>query len=182
MPEISLPLYHQEQGDPTLPCLVILHGLFGASVNFTSLAKTLSEHYRVIRFDLPNHGRSPHTEQHTYPIMADAVTTSLAALGVERCCVLGHSMGGKVAMQLAAAQPNLVERLIVVDIAPVQYPEDSHRDVLTAMAAVAAAAARVAGSGGIAPGPGRICSRQENRGVRSKVSRQATRAKQGNAR
>lgn len=129
-------LYHQQLGEDDKPCFVILHGLFGSSPNFTSLAKALSENYRVIRFDLPNHGRSYHTNTHTYDVMANAVLDSLTALGVDTFSLLGHSMGGKVAIQVSAIAQDRIEQLVVVDIAPVQYALSAHSDVLAALNAV----------------------------------------------
>jgi len=130
----SAVLYHQLiDEDSSKPWFVILHGLFGSSPNFTSLAKALAPHYRVIRMDLPNHGRSYHTPEHNYPLMAKAVLDSLDQLGVEQFSLLGHSMGGKVAMQIAAQATSRLENLIVVDISPVAYPLNSHSDVLKAL-------------------------------------------------
>lgn len=131
-----VPLYHQQLGDDDKPCFVILHGLFGSSPNFTTLAKALSDEFRVIRFDLPNHGRSYHTENHHYALMAEAVLTSLSDLGVDEFILLGHSMGGKAAMEIAELAPERVSRLIVVDIAPVVYSQSAHNDVISAMSAV----------------------------------------------
>lgn len=129
-------LYHQQLGDDNKPCFVILHGLFGSSPNFTSLAKALSANYRVIRFDLPNHGRSYHTAVHNYEVMATLVLDSLTALGVESFSLLGHSMGGKTAIEIAAIAQERIDQLVIVDIAPVQYSLSAHSDVLAALNAV----------------------------------------------
>ncbi|WP_207063702.1 alpha/beta fold hydrolase [Motiliproteus sp. SC1-56] len=106
------------EGEP----LVILHGLFGTLENWGGQVRTLSEHFRVFALDLRNHGRSPWSERMDYPAMADDVLEFLDDQGLEQVAVLGHSMGGKVAMQLALAHPGRVARLIVADIAPVVYP------------------------------------------------------------
>jgi pimeloyl-ACP methyl ester carboxylesterase len=100
--------------------LVILHGLLGSSRNWGGIAKALGEHRRVLALDLPNHGASPWTEVMDYPFMARAVAATIGSLG-EPATVVGHSMGGKAAMVLALTRPDLVERLVVVDIAPVAY-------------------------------------------------------------
>lgn len=116
----------------------VLHGLFGSLSNWGWHCKQLAEQYAVYGVDLRNHGDSPHSDQLDYQVMAEDVRQLIIRLGFESCCVVGHSMGGKVAMQLALSYPDLVEKLVVVDIAPVGYPEDAdgHMDVLAAMDAV----------------------------------------------
>jgi esterase len=104
------------------PPLAILHGLFGSGRNWTSIAKRLAEHHRVVAFDLRNHGASPWAETMGYAEMAADVRASLMALGYRRTALLGHSMGGKVAMLAALSDPGSVDRLVVADIAPVAYP------------------------------------------------------------
>jgi pimeloyl-ACP methyl ester carboxylesterase len=102
------------QGEP----LIILHGLFGSLENWRPLAKRLGENFRVFSLDQRNHGQSPHTFEMDYRLMALDVREFICGQGYSDCNVLGHSMGGKTAMQLALLQPELVERLIVVDMAP----------------------------------------------------------------
>lgn len=109
-----------ETGEPTSPPLVILHGLLGSSRNWGGVAKALGASWRVLALDLPNHGASPWSETMDYPFMARAVAAAIEPLG-RKVVLLGHSMGGKAAMVLALTRPDLVERLIVVDIAPVAY-------------------------------------------------------------
>lgn len=101
--------------------VVFLHGLFGRGKNFTRIAKGLHPEFRTLLVDLPNHGRSPWTERFSYPEMADIVAEHLRAGFAAHgpVDVVGHSMGGKVAMVLALRHPDLVRRLVVVDIAPV---------------------------------------------------------------
>jgi esterase len=101
------------------PRVVLLHGLFGQGRNFTGVAKALSDEARVTLVDLPDHGRSPWSDEFSYLAVADRVAGLLdvAAPG-ERWTVVGHSMGGKVAMLVALRHPDLVERLCVVDVAP----------------------------------------------------------------
>ncbi len=111
-------------GDSNNPPLIILHGLFGSSRNWIQLADKFAELYHVYVLDLRNHGDSPHAQAMDYPIMATDVTALMDAHGIPKATVLGHSMGGKVAMWLALSVPNRVQRLIVIDIAPEQY---SHR-------------------------------------------------------
>ena len=109
----------------TGPTVVFLHGLFGQGKNWTSIAKALLPTARSLLVDLPNHGRSGWTDQFSYAEMAAMVADHLdqrsaAAAEPVRYAVVGHSMGGKVAMVLALLRPNLVERLCVVDVSPVR--------------------------------------------------------------
>ncbi len=101
--------------------LLVLHGLFGHQGNWGLHCKALAERYRVIGVDLRNHGESPHAPELDYQAMAEDVRLLIETRGLGACTVLGHSMGGKVAMQLALSYPALVKRLIIVDIAPVAY-------------------------------------------------------------
>jgi esterase len=125
---------YSENGAPVL----VLHGLFGSLSNWGWHCKQLAQQYAVYGVDLRNHGDSPHSDQLDYQVMAEDVRQLIVRLGLESCCIVGHSMGGKVAMQLALSFPDLVEKLVIVDIAPVSYPEDAdgHMNVLAAMDAV----------------------------------------------
>jgi len=100
------------------PRIVFLHGLFGQGRNFTQIAKALLPDARSLLVDLPNHGRSAWTDRVDYADMADAVAELVRAWSPEPVHVVGHSMGGKVAMVLALRHPDLVDRLVVVDISP----------------------------------------------------------------
>ena len=116
----AAPALHATTVGTSGPQVVFLHGLFGQGKNFTSLAKELAAGARVTLLDLPDHGRSPWSAAVSYPAMADAVATTLAArAGGGPVSVVGHSMGGKVGMALALLRPELVERLCVVDVSPV---------------------------------------------------------------
>ncbi|MEX0429000.1 alpha/beta fold hydrolase [Nocardioides sp. DS6] len=99
--------------------VVFCHGLFGQGRNWTQIAKALADAHRTVLVDLPNHGRSPWHERFDYVAMADEVAGLLDAEGP--AALVGHSMGGKVAMLLALRRPDLVERLCVVDMSPVTY-------------------------------------------------------------
>jgi pimeloyl-ACP methyl ester carboxylesterase len=103
------------------PRVVFVHGLFGQGKNWTTIAKGLADGHRVTLIDLPNHGHSPWTERVHYLDMVEMVATELEHLD-EPVTLVGHSMGGKVAMQLALRRPELLRSLVVVDIAPVTYP------------------------------------------------------------
>ncbi len=102
--------------------ICFLHGLFGQGKNWTTVGRALAGQARVLLVDLPNHGRSAWTDTVSYPAMAADVAGLLAEVGAgEPFVVVGHSMGGKVAMMLALQHPELVERLCVVDVSPVSY-------------------------------------------------------------
>ena len=118
-------------GDP----LLILHGLFGSSLNWKSLARELAQRFRVIRVDLRNHGESFHDSRMDYSVMAQDVMAVMTHLGLESARVLGHSMGGKVAMKLVHRYPACVQQLIVADIAPVAYRHE-YDGILAALSAL----------------------------------------------
>jgi len=126
-------LHYQRSGSGTP--LLILHGLFGTLENWGGISKTLSERFDVISIDLRNHGRSPHSETMDYPTMAQDIAELIDTLGVSPCYMLGHSMGGKVAMELALNQPQLISKLIIADIAPVAYP-DHHEQVFSGLSKI----------------------------------------------
>lgn len=123
-------LYYREfgKGSPIL----ILHGLFGFSDNWQTIAKALAEDHLVITPDLRNHGRSPHLPSHTYQDMAEDLRQFLESHWMFSSTVIGHSMGGKAAMQLALSHPDFVERLVVVDIEPSQA-DDNHSGIFQAL-------------------------------------------------
>src|SRR3954471_6936655 len=110
------------------PPLAILHGLFGSGRNWASMAQRLATHHRVIAIDLRNHGASLWAETMDYCEMAEDVRETLQVRGYDRFALLGHSMGGKVAMTAALEHGAAVQRLIIVDIAPVAYaaPHPGH--------------------------------------------------------
>lgn len=115
--------------------LLILHGLFGTLDNWATLAKRFAEHYNVFLVDLRNHGRSPHHAEHNYDAMADDVLELVEELGIPTPAIMGHSMGGKVAMKYALKYPTRLTRLIVVDIAPKAYPPH-HDEIIDALQSV----------------------------------------------
>ncbi len=126
-------LHYQIQGEGQP--LILLHGLFGSGDNWGLVAKHFSQRYQVISVDCRNHGKSPHSSSHTYADMADDLLALCDALGLERIYLLGHSMGGKVAMQFATQHPQRVEKLVVVDMALRAYA-DAHTHLIDAMLAV----------------------------------------------
>lgn len=116
------------EGEP----LFILHGLFGSADNWNTLAKKFSENYLVYTIDLRNHGLSPHSKEWSYAIMADDVLKIIDDEKLQRINIIGHSMGGKVAMNLAMNHPEKIKNLIVVDISPRYYPPH-HQEIIQAI-------------------------------------------------
>ncbi|MEC5342132.1 esterase [Brenneria populi] len=116
--------------------VVLIHGLFGNLDNLGVLGRDLQSRRDVLQLDLRNHGLSPRSPQMTYPAMAQDVVELLDELNIERAVVIGHSMGGKVAMALSALAPQRLERLVAIDIAPVDYQRRGHDDVFRALRAV----------------------------------------------
>jgi esterase len=114
-------LHYRQYGDPGLPVLCLLHGLFGSANNWLGLVKYLQDEFHIITPDLRNHGRSPHCQGMDYPAMAGDLLRLFGRLAIDEVNLLGHSMGGKVAMWLALQQPERVGKLVVADIAPVAY-------------------------------------------------------------
>ncbi|VFV20978.1 abhydrolase domain-containing protein [Lynx pardinus] len=119
--------YKLLDGEAALPALVFLHGLFGSKTNFNSIAKALAQQTgrRVLTVDARNHGDSPHSPDMSYEAMSQDVQDLLTQLGLVPCVLVGHSMGGRTAMLLALQRPELVERLIAVDISPVETTSNS---------------------------------------------------------
>jgi pimeloyl-ACP methyl ester carboxylesterase len=106
------------QGKP----LIILHGLFGSADNWLSIAKGLENDFTTYLLDLRNHGDSGHQTEWNYKVMAEDLLEFMEDHQLEKAHLLGHSMGGKICMTFALSHPDLVERLIIVDIAPRYYP------------------------------------------------------------
>ena len=120
---MQLPLHYRQYGERG-EALVLLHGLFGSSANWGSIARELADEYRVIVPDLRNHGQSPHADYMDYASMAGDLLDLLDHISIPRAVLVGHSMGGKVAMRLALTSPERVAGLAVVDIAPIAYAHD----------------------------------------------------------
>lgn len=108
--------------------VIIMHGLFGSGDNWRSIARMMEPHYQSIVVDMRNHGRSPHDPEMNFTVMADDILELMTDLSLDKVSLLGHSMGGKVAMQFSLLHPDMVEKLIVVDIAPKYYPP--HHDAV----------------------------------------------------
>ena len=123
-------LHYREQGRG--PALVILHGLFGSLDNWAFISQRLAEHFRVFSIDQRNHGQSPHDPEMNYAVMAEDLREFLEQHELPSAHVLGHSLGGKVAMQFALQHPERVDRLMVADMAPRGY-ERRHDNIFNAL-------------------------------------------------
>ena len=123
-------LFHRIYGEG--PPLVILHGLFGQSDNWATLARAWSNQFRVIIIDQRNHGQSPHEAAFSYELMADDLAETLDILNLESVQLIGHSMGGKTAMFFAQKYPQRLTKLIVADIAPRAYAPH-HGEIIAAL-------------------------------------------------
>ena len=119
------------QGDP----IVILHGLFGMLDNWQTIAKKLAEEYMVILVDQRDHGKSKHTDGFDYPILAEDLHLFLEENWIHHCHIIGHSMGGKTAMQFSTMFPEMIEKMIIVDIGPKAY-KPNHDLIFKALLAV----------------------------------------------
>ena len=101
---------------------MILHGLLGSSRNWTTIGKALQDRYDVHAVDLRNHGSSPHAESMRWAELLADLRAYLNAQGIRECILMGHSLGGKVAMRFACEYPDAVTKLLIVDIAAKPYP------------------------------------------------------------
>lgn len=119
------------EGEP----LVLIHGLFGSLENLGAVARLLSSHFKVYSVDLPNHGRSAHRTGAGLAQMAHIVWQWIEEVGIANPAIVGHSLGGKVAMEIALSHPGRVAGLVVIDIAPVAYPP-RHHDVFAGLNAI----------------------------------------------
>lgn len=116
------------EGEP----VVILHGLFGSLENWNTQSQMLSKTHRVVAVDLRNHGMSPHSDEFNYGVMVEDLCRLYEHLRLASASCVGHSMGGKTAMHLALSRPEMVKRLMVVDIAARAYPP-GHQAIFEAL-------------------------------------------------
>ncbi len=119
------------KGEP----LLILHGLFGISDNWLSIAKQLARSHHCYILDMRNHGRSPHSPDLSYDDMVEDIYEFLTDFGLRKVSLLGHSMGGMTAMNFAFEYPHRLNKLVVVDIAPKSYPV-LHQDIIRGLASI----------------------------------------------
>lgn len=117
--------------------IVLIHGLFGDMNNLGMIARGLEE-YTTIQVDARNHGDSFHSEEMSYDLMAQDIADLLTHLNIDKVIIIGHSMGGKIAMTVTKVIPEKIDKLIIIDVAPVAYQERRHDEILAALKAVAA--------------------------------------------
>lgn len=129
----QMQLHFKESGQGR--AVILLHGLFGSSDNWHPIAKRLAASFHVLVPDQRNHGQSPHSDVMNYSLMAADVDEFMSARGLARAAVVGHSMGGKTAMQLALQFPDRVEKLVVADMAPRAYAPE-HDKIIAAQLAL----------------------------------------------
>jgi esterase len=132
-------LFYRQLGSG--PPLIIVHGLYGSSDNWLSIGKSLAEKFTVYLLDQRNHGQSPHSKTHNYPSMRDDLLIFMDSHELKKAIIIGHSMGGKTAMFFAESNPERIESLIIIDIAPTPYiSEDysgiTHKTIMEAMIGV----------------------------------------------
>lgn len=126
-------LFYREVGNGQP--MLILHGLMGSADNWLTQARMLSEKYRVFTIDQRNHGQSPHSDDFDYKVLAEDIHNFIVEHNLEQPIVIGHSMGGKAAMNFAVKYPHLLDKLIVVDIAP-KYYEVRHDHIVDGLKAI----------------------------------------------
>lgn len=115
-------IYHQVYlKNKNLPWIILIHGLFGSHENLNALRRGLSENYNVLSLDLPDHGKSQRTETFSFSHYAELIHNFLTALDIKQPHIVAHSLGGKVAMQMALDYPGSITSLVVMDIAPIAY-------------------------------------------------------------
>lgn len=128
-------LFFRKLGEDGSKPLIILHGVFGSSDNWMTLGRKFSENFKVYLVDLRNHGQSPHSNEFTYEAMKEDLRQFIEDNQIENPQIIGHSMGGKVAMLFALEYPELYDKLMIVDIAPRAYPPH-HESILKGLNAV----------------------------------------------
>ncbi|MCP2003596.1 esterase [Buttiauxella ferragutiae ATCC 51602] len=122
--------------------IVLIHGLFGSLDNLGVLARDLGQNHTLLQIDLRNHGLSPRSSEMNYAAMAQDVVETLEEYGFEKAIIIGHSMGGKVAMALTAIAPERIDKLVLIDIAPVDYQVRRHDEIFAAINAVSSSGAK----------------------------------------
>jgi esterase len=138
MPEL---LFSQTFGEehlvssPNQPSVVLLHGLFGSGDNLSVIRRHFEATHHVVSIDLPDHGKSPQSQYFSFDVWAQQVIKTIQSLHIDKAFVAAHSLGGKVAMKVASLAPELIDKLVVMDIAPVKY-EPRHHDVIDGLSNV----------------------------------------------
>lgn len=116
--------------------IVLVHGLFGSLDNLGVLARELVADFDIVQVDMRNHGLSPRSDVMTYPAMAQDLLDTLDSLGIDKATLIGHSMGGKAVMAVTRLSPQRIDKLVAIDIAPVNYQVRRHDEIFAAVNAV----------------------------------------------
>lgn len=132
-------LQQAESAHPEALPVLLIHGLFGTLDNLGILARDLKQQHSVLQVDLRNHGLSDRSNEMTYQTMAQDLLDTLDEVGLEKVIVIGHSMGAKAAMALTAIAPERIEKLVLIDMAPVDYQTRRHDEIFAALKAVSEA-------------------------------------------
>lgn len=127
-------LFYKKLGEGN-QALIIIHGLYGSSDNWLTISKKLAENYTVYLPDVRNHGMSPHSNEHDYDLMVNDIAELINDNIINKPVIIGHSMGGKIAMKFAIDYPELVSKIVVVDIAPKMYQHE-HKDYLETLLSI----------------------------------------------
>ncbi|MGE8559701.1 MAG: alpha/beta fold hydrolase [Acinetobacter sp.] len=127
---------HLNETISTKPPLIFIHGLFGSLSNLGMLARAFYESHSVVQIDVRNHGHSAHSPEMNYADMAQDIIDTLDSLNISKFSAIGHSMGGKIAMQLTNIAGDRLEQLVILDIAPFAYTENHHDQIFKALFAV----------------------------------------------
>ncbi len=117
-------------GNPQKPVLLILHGFLGSLDNWKFFSKQLQDDFHIFIVDLPNHGHSPHSEDFSYEAMAQNIKYFIDKNKIEKLLLMGHSMGGKVAIEITKLYPHLISQLIVIDISPKKYEKIESKKII----------------------------------------------------
>uniref|UniRef100_UPI00289FAC4C alpha/beta fold hydrolase n=1 Tax=Pantoea sp. CTOTU49201 TaxID=2953855 RepID=UPI00289FAC4C len=128
-----------EQSAPDATPILLIHGLFGSLDNLGMLARGVRDARPTLQVDVRNHGLSARSDEMNYHVMAQDIVETLDAHQIDRAGVIGHSMGGKIAMALSAIAPERIEKMVMIDIAPVDYQMRRHDEIFAAIRAVTTA-------------------------------------------
>ncbi|OTG67803.1 alpha/beta hydrolase [Acinetobacter sp. ANC 4470] len=132
---LNYQIYSNETVTEKTP-IVFIHGLFGSLSNLAMLARELYKSHTVIQIDVRNHGLSAHSDEMNYAVMAQDILDTLDSINIQKISVVGHSMGGKIAMQLAHKAGERIAQLVILDIAPFAYTQNHHEQIFKALFAV----------------------------------------------
>lgn len=129
------------QQSHTASPIVLVHGLFGSLDNLGVLARELVTDFDIVQVDMRNHGLSPRSDEMNYPAMAQDLLDTLDELSIDKATLIGHSMGGKAVMAVTRIAPERIDKLVAIDIAPVDYKVRRHDEIFAAVNAVTEAGA-----------------------------------------